>query len=80
MRCDPKKQLPALAMAADGASILQSKSAIILIRWPVVLISCSLVKFRAAPTPRSPVVDIAICLYALSDIALHFVASLVFTN
>ena len=72
MRYDRNK-LPAAAAAANTAMILPSKSTIILIRWPVVLISCSLVLFRAEPISLSFIVDLAVGLYALSNICLYFV-------
>jgi len=72
MRYDRNK-LPAAAAAANTGMILPSKSTIILIRWPVVLISCSLVLFRAEPISLSFIVDLAVGLYALSNICLYFV-------
>jgi len=72
MRYDRNK-LPAAAAAANTGMILPSKSTIILIRWPVVLISCSLVLFRAEPISLSFIVHLAVGLYALSNICLYFV-------
>jgi len=72
MRYDRNK-LPGAAAAANTAMILPSKSTIILIRWPVVLISCSLVLFRAEPISLSFIVHLAVGLYALSNICLYFV-------
>jgi hypothetical protein len=71
MRYDRKKELP--AAVPDKATLLRSKSTVILIRWPVVLISCSLVVFRAAPTHLSFFIELALALYALSNISLYFV-------
>jgi two-component system sensor histidine kinase RpfC len=71
MRHDRNK-LPEAA-SANTTMILRRKSTILLIRWPVVLISCSLVLFRAEPISLSFVVDLAVGLYALSNIGLYFV-------
>jgi signal transduction histidine kinase len=71
MRHDRNK-LPEPA-AANTTMFLRSKATIILIRWPVVLISCSLVLFRAEPIPLSFIVDLLLGLYALSNIGLYFV-------
>ncbi|HEX7230528.1 MAG TPA: HAMP domain-containing sensor histidine kinase [Candidatus Binatia bacterium] len=71
MRYDRKRQLP--TAVPDKTTLLRRKSRIILIRWPVVLISCSLVVFRVTPTQLSFLIDLAVALYALSNISLYFV-------
>ena len=71
MRYDGKKELP--AAVPDKTTFLRSKSTIILIRWPVVLISCALVLFRATAIQLSFFVVLAVGLYALSNIGLYFV-------
>ena len=68
---DRKKEVP--AAAPDKTTLLRSKSTIILIRWPVVLISCSLVLFRATPIQLSLFVGLAVAFYALSNISLYLV-------
>jgi hypothetical protein len=70
MRYDRKRELP--TAVPDKTTFLRSKSTVILIRWPVVLISCSLVVFRATPTQLSFFVELAVALYALSNISLYF--------
>ena len=74
MGYDPQKDRPTLASESIVATSLPSKSAIILIRWPVVLISCSLVLFRPAPIPFAFLVDLIVGLYALSNLGLYFVS------
>ncbi|HLN84385.1 MAG TPA: hypothetical protein VK355_12270, partial [Candidatus Binatia bacterium] len=73
MRYDRKNELATDAVASNSPSGLRNKSTIIVIRWPVVLISCSLVLFRAAPIPLPFLVGLALGLYALSNIGLYFV-------
>jgi signal transduction histidine kinase len=55
---------------ADG--ILSTKGTVILIRWPVVLVSASLILFRSSESPMGPL-DALLVLYALSNAALYFV-------
>jgi signal transduction histidine kinase len=73
MRYDRKNELATDTLASNSPSILRNKSTIIVIRWPVVLISCSLVLFRAAPIPLPFLVGLAVGVYALSNIGLYFV-------
>lgn len=63
----------AAGAAANTTTISRSKSTIIVIRWPVVLISGALVLFRAAPIALPLFVDLAVGLYVLSNIGLYFV-------
>lgn len=64
---------------ASGQSLLpatsgmSTKGSVILIRWPVVLISASLILFRTRVLPVGAVFDALIVLYALSNAALYFV-------
>ena len=73
MRYGRKNEPVTDAAASNSPSCLRNKSTIIVIRWPVVLISCSLVLFRAAPIPLPFLVGLAVGLYALSNIGLYFV-------
>jgi signal transduction histidine kinase len=59
-----------LAFVTDRMS---TKGSVILIRWPVVLISASLILFRSQPLPMGTLFDALIVLYALSNAALYFV-------
>ena len=54
----------------SGESI---KGSVILIRWPVMLISASLILFRTRGLPVGALVDSLIVVYALSNAALYFV-------
>jgi signal transduction histidine kinase len=54
-------------------SSVSTKGSVILIRWPVVLISASLILFRARVLPMGAMFDALIVLYALSNAALYFV-------
>lgn len=54
-------------------SSVSTKGSVILIRWPVVLISASLILFRTRVLPMGAMVDGLIVVYALSNAALYFV-------
>jgi signal transduction histidine kinase len=70
---------PQAQALAYGDSLSQSitamsdKGSVILIRWPVVLISASLILFRSEGVPMGGLFDAVIVLYALSNAALYFV-------
>jgi signal transduction histidine kinase len=64
-----------VSMLAPGG--LSTKGTIILIRWPVVLISAALILFRSSELPMGPM-DALLVLYALSNAALYFVEESVF--
>lgn len=76
MQYDPQKDLsPAISSApASAPTSMPTKSTVILIRWPVVLISSALILFRTSILPLSPVLDVFVGLYALSNIYLYFVS------
>ena len=59
-----------LTSATSGMS---TKGSVILIRWPVVLISASLILFRSRALPLGALLDALIVLYAVSNAALYFV-------
>lgn len=74
MRYDPRAQEFALSQALfPGMTGASTKSSVILIRWPVVLISASLILFRARGLPFGWLFDALIVLYALSNAALYFI-------
>jgi signal transduction histidine kinase len=52
---------------------ISTKGSVILIRWPVVLISTSLILFRVRTLPMGGLFDALIVLYALSNAALYFI-------
>ena len=54
-------------------SVMSVKGGVILIRWPVVLISASLILFRNQNFPATTLFNLLIVLYALSNAALYFV-------
>ena len=54
-------------------SNMSTKGSVILIRWPVVLISASLILFRGRGLPMGTLFDALIVVYALSNAALYFV-------
>jgi hypothetical protein len=56
-----------------ATSGMSTKGSVILIRWPVVLISASLILFRTRALPMGAMFDALIVLYALSNAALYFV-------
>jgi signal transduction histidine kinase len=70
---------PQIEAQASGASFIQTslatstKAAVILIRWPVVLISASLILFRTGPLPMGALFDALVVVYALSNVGLYFV-------
>lgn len=65
---------------ASEVDHLPIKSRVILIRWPVVLISSYLILYRAAEVLPSALFDILVVLYALSNAALYFVPEQTFRN
>jgi signal transduction histidine kinase len=66
------------APAPQRARVIPTKSTVILIRWPVVLISSSLILFRSDALPLNILLDLAVVLYALSNAGLYFVREEVF--
>ena len=56
------------------------KPTVILIRWPVVLISSSLILYRTDAWSISPFLDAFVIFYALSNAGLYFVDESVFRN
>ena len=79
MLYDPQRDgVSTLNAAVPTLAALPTKSTVILIRWPVVLISCSLVLFRTTTIPLSMLVDLLIVAYALSNVALYPVAESTF--
>jgi len=62
----------------SAAISMSTKGGVILIRWPVVLISASLILFRSRGLPMGMLFDALIVLYALSNAALYFVDESVF--
>jgi signal transduction histidine kinase len=75
MQYDPQRDdVPALSGGTHTPAVLPTKSTVILIRWPVVLISCSLVLFRTGTIPLSFLLDLLVVIYALSNVALYFIA------
>jgi signal transduction histidine kinase len=69
-------QLEALSAgrsSTSDASGMSIKGGVILIRWPVVLISASLILFRNRGQPMGTLFDAFIVLYAFSNAALYFV-------
>jgi signal transduction histidine kinase len=56
-----------------ATSGMSTKGSVILIRWPVVLISASLILFRPHGLPMGALLDALIVFYALSNAALYFV-------
>ena len=74
IRYDPRTEAAASSQPLlPGMVGVSTKSSIILIRWPVVLISASLILFRAHSVPMLGLFDAVIVLYALSNAALYFV-------
>jgi signal transduction histidine kinase len=65
------------SQTSDAIS-MSTKGGVILIRWPVVLISASLILFRSRGLPMGSLYDALIVLYALSNAALYFVDESVF--
>jgi hypothetical protein len=56
------------------------KSTVVLIRWPVVLISSSLILYRSDALQMAPFLDAFVIFYALSNVSLYFVDESVFRN
>jgi hypothetical protein len=52
---------------------LPVKSTVVLIRWPVVLISSSLILYRSDAFQMPPFLDVFVIFYALSNVGLYFV-------
>jgi signal transduction histidine kinase len=59
---------------------LPVKSTVVLIRWPVVLISSSLILYRSDALQMPAFLDAFVILYALSNVGLYFVDESVFRN
>jgi signal transduction histidine kinase len=59
---------------------LPVKSTVVLIRWPVVLISSSLILYRSDAFQMPPFLDVFVIFYALSNVGLYFVDESVFRN
>jgi signal transduction histidine kinase len=59
---------------------LPVKSTVVLIRWPVVLISSSLILYRSDALQMPPFLDAFVIFYALSNVGLYFVDESVFRN
>jgi signal transduction histidine kinase len=57
---------------------LPTKSNVILIRWPVVLIGCVLILLRTRTMPLASLLDAFAILYALSNAGLYFVSEATF--
>jgi hypothetical protein len=74
MHYDPRVDAVASAHPLMPDAIpLSTKSSVILIRWPVVLISACLILFCSRTLPMVSLLDGLIVLYALSNAALSFV-------
>lgn len=74
MRYDPRTaEIRSSQPLLSGMAGLSTKSSVILIRWPVVLISASLILFRSRSLLGGGLFDALIVLYALSNAALYFV-------
>jgi signal transduction histidine kinase len=74
IRYDPQAEaLASGQLLIPGLNGISTKSSVILIRWPVVLISASLILFRARTLPIGTLFDALIVFYALSNAALYFV-------
>jgi signal transduction histidine kinase len=61
-------------------SNLPVKSTVVLIRWPVVLISSSLVLYRSDAFQMPAFLDVFVIFYALSNVGLYFMDESVFRN
>jgi signal transduction histidine kinase len=59
---------------------LSVKSTVVLIRWPVVLISSSLILYRSEALQMPAFLDAFVIFYALSNVGLYFVDESVFRN
>jgi signal transduction histidine kinase len=59
---------------------LPVKSTVVLIRWPVVLISSSLILYRSDALQMPPLLDAVVIFYALSNVGLYFMDESVFRN
>jgi signal transduction histidine kinase len=71
---DPQAEAVTYAGALiPDMSGMSTKGSVILIRWPVVLISASLILFRIRALPMAALFDALIVFYALSNAALYFV-------
>jgi len=56
-----------------GGSAIPTKSTVILIRWPVVLISSSLILLRTGALSMGIILDAFVAFYLLSNAGLYFV-------
>jgi signal transduction histidine kinase len=76
MQYDPQNDaVLTMSTTADAPTRMPTKSTVVLVRWPVVLIGCSLILFRTRALPQSVslLVDMFVALYALSNVGLYFV-------
>lgn len=63
MQYEPQKDAFTAKRDATYQSMgMPTKSKVILIRWPVVLISCSLILFRTSTIPLAPVLNMLVAL------------------
>lgn len=79
MQYDPQMDVMS-AHDAHQTKNVPTKSTVILIRWPVVLISCSLILFRSQPLPLAVLFDAMVAVYALSNVGLYFIHEPVFRD
>ena len=63
-----------------GGSTMPTKSTVILIRWPVVLISSSLILLRTGASSIGIVLDAFVAFYLISNAGLYFVREEAFRN
>ena len=63
-----------------GGSAMPTKSTVILIRWPVVLISSSLILLRTGTFSMGIILDAFVAFYLLSNAGLYFVREEAFRN
>ena len=63
-----------------GGSAIPTKSTVILIRWPVVLISSSLILLRTGTFSMGIILDTFVAFYLLSNAGLYFVRDEAFRN
>src|SRR6266511_1875761 len=71
---------PSENSAAPTAGGVPLKSTVVLIRWPVVLISSSLILYRTDGLAMPPFLDVLVIFYALSNAGLYFVDESAFRN
>ena len=74
VRYDPTAERTSAAQSfLPGLTGLSTKNAVILIRWPVVLITASLILFGSRNLPTVWLFDALVVLYAFSNAGLYFV-------